>query len=558
MPKKKTQEDVIYEFHVIHGERYDYSLVEYVSSSNKISVLCKTHDKFEITPSHHKKGVGCRSCYFESQRISKEEFLCRSQQHFADRYDYSFITNVTQSDGKVKIICREHNKIFFQQVKTHMRGHTGCKQCLSLILSGPQKDRGRIISKEDLNNLFIERAENIHGAKYDYSKFNYVNSSTKGEIVCPRHGSFWQLSTNHLKGHDCPNCSRESQSEGSFKSKCKELGVNYWRALKRREAGFIEEKIFEKEYVRNIRKAGSITIYGIKYPNLKEAIRALQPVASSRTIGRWIREGLKPEDAFSRIPNPGYSEGIIYLVTHIESGKKYIGLTIQTLERRWKHHIEQAISGRIKTEESLHHAIRKYGAEAFEIHQIDEGTSKRDLEDKERCWIIKLKTLVPSGYNISTGGVSGGSNRKKIDIDDQVFGSVGQAAAYLSETRNISLSAAKKRISQGKINVKAPAKRGESLIKTKSYRAWSQIIHGAINPRSKSYIPGLEIYEPWRDFKYFLSEVGHPPQDNMAFSRLNKSEGFFPDNCAWITKSESSIINAEHMIKNGKFRRSKE
>jgi hypothetical protein len=52
-----------------------------------------------------------------------------------------------------------------------------------------------------------------------------------------------------------------------------------------------------------------------------------------------------------------------------------------------------------------------------------------------------------------------------------------------------------------------------------------------------------------------LEDVGNPSQENMAFSRLDKEKGFFPDNCAWMTKSESSRINTNHMKKTGKFKR---
>ncbi|PSB19251.1 excinuclease ABC subunit C [Phormidesmis priestleyi ULC007] len=555
MPSKKTQQQLIAEFHQAHGDYYDYSSVEYVNSPLKIRVICPIHGEFEISPGHHKNGVGCRKCYFESQKILKEELVHRSQKHFGNRYDYSLFIELPKSGEQVSILCREHNIIFLQEPRNHIGGHTGCPECLSITLAGSQQERGEVKSKEDLNNLFVERARNVHGNKYDYSQFKYLTVDKKGRIFCPKHGEFWQTPSNHLRGTNCPSCSRDSQRETTFKNKCKELGVNYWRSLKRREAGLSEEKIFDKEYVRGSRKVGEIIVFGVKYPNLKEAIRCLNPLASRRTIARWIRAGIPPEEAFDRIPNPGYAEGIIYLVTHKKSGKQYVGLTIQTLERRWKYHVEQAFAGYIKGNESLHYALRENGSDAFEIRQIDRGTSKKDLEKKEREWIKKLGTLIPNGYNISTGGVSGGSNKKVTCIDDIRFESVEKAAIYLSETRNISLSAAKKRISQCRVNVKTIAKPGESLTKTKAYKAWSRIIHGALNPKSKEYIPRLEIYDSWRDFKQFLRDVGNPPEESMAFSRIDKDEGFFPDNCAWLTKSESSIINAEYMKKKGKLGR---
>ena len=118
---------------------------------------------------------------------------------------------------------------------------------------------------------------------------------------------------------------------------------------------------------------------------------------------------MTPEEAFDRIPNPGYAKGIIYLITNTVNNKKYVGLTVQTLERRWKYHKEQAKANHIKNSESLHSAIRKFGSESFIVEQIDSGTTKRDLEKKEISWIKKINSIVPFGYNISTGGVSGGA-----------------------------------------------------------------------------------------------------------------------------------------------------
>jgi predicted GIY-YIG superfamily endonuclease len=425
------------------------------------------------------------------------------------------------------------------------------------MLAGSQEKRGAFKSKEDLKTEFIERARDVHGNKYDYSNFDYLKSNIKGKIFCSEHGEFWQTPSNHLRGTKCQICSCKNRKESTFKKKCNELGVDYWRALKRREAGLPEEKIFEEGYVRNSRKIGEIKVFGVNYPNLEEAVRRLNPPASSHTIGRWIREGMTPEEAFERIPNPGYANGVIYLITHTASGKQYVGLTIQTLERRWKYHVEQALAGYIKGDESLHYAIRQYGLDAFEIRQIDQGISKENLENKEKQWIKKLRTLVPFGYNISSGGVSGGSNKKTTYIDGIYFESVEKAAEYLSATRNISLCAAKKRISQGRVDVKTLAKPGESLIKTKAYKTWSRIIHGALNPKSKEYIPGLEIYAPWRNFENFLQDVGNPPEQGIAFSRLDKDKGFFPDNCAWLTKSESSKINVNYMKQKGKLGRKK-
>lgn len=342
-------------------------------------------------------------------------------------------------------------------------------------------------------------------------------------------------------------------SHESFKDKCWRLGVDYYRSLKRRQAGHPDETIFAEGYIRHTRDGNAVTVHGVIYPNFEEARRALDAPAATHTIRRWIAKGMAPEEAFTRIPNPGYANGIIYLITHRVSQKQYVGLTVQTLERRWQYHKEHAQAGKIQGMHSLHAAIREHGAEAFDVCQIDAGTTKQDLEQKERWWIAHYKTLIPHGYNISSGGVSGGSNKKSIVVDGIRFASIGQAEAYVAETRHINFEAASLRLRKNRLDVKTPAKPGQSVVKTKLYRVWSQIIHITTNPKAKDYIPGVAVHEPWRDFETFAQDVGQPASRAMVFVRLDKSRGFFPANCSWVTKSEAGRMTALHMKQQGLF-----
>ena len=79
--------------------------------------------------------------------------------------------------------------------------------------------------------------------------------------------------------------------------------------------------------------------------------------------------------------------------------------------------------------------------DAFDVQQIDQGTTKKGLEQKERQWIKTYGTLIPDGYNISPGGESGGSLRKPTIIDGLHFESVKEAIAYVARTRQINLDA---------------------------------------------------------------------------------------------------------------------
>lgn len=67
---QKTQNQFILDARKVHGDRYDYSLVEYTNNTIKIEIICKKHGIFLQTPANHLQGQGCPIC---SDRVSKPE-----------------------------------------------------------------------------------------------------------------------------------------------------------------------------------------------------------------------------------------------------------------------------------------------------------------------------------------------------------------------------------------------------------------------------------------------------------------------------------------------------
>ena len=69
------------------------------------------------------------------------------------------------------------------------------------------------------SETFIEKAKQIHGDIYDYSKVEYINNKTKVCVVCPIHGEFWITPSNHLLGRGCKECGKIKQQENAKKRK---------------------------------------------------------------------------------------------------------------------------------------------------------------------------------------------------------------------------------------------------------------------------------------------------------------------------------------------------
>ena len=73
-------------------------------------------------------------------------------------------------------------------------------------------------------NIFISKANKIHGDKYDYSNVNYINAKTKINIICKIHGEFEQNPSNHLKKHNCQKCAKNFKLDTlGFIEKAKEI-----------------------------------------------------------------------------------------------------------------------------------------------------------------------------------------------------------------------------------------------------------------------------------------------------------------------------------------------
>ena len=171
-----------------HGDKYDYSLVNYNSVNDKIKIICPTHGEFEQVLKTHMDGAGCSKCS-NNFKSNTDEFINKAKEKHGDKYDYSLV-NYTNSHNKIKIICPIHGE-FEQSPKSHLKGHE-CNKCNGNIL---------------LNiNEIIKRGENIHKNKYDYSISEYIGFDNKINIVCPIHGQFEQLVNNHLQGKGCKKC----------------------------------------------------------------------------------------------------------------------------------------------------------------------------------------------------------------------------------------------------------------------------------------------------------------------------------------------------------------
>ena len=146
-----------------------------------------------------------------------EDFIKKSQQIHNNKYDYSKVEYINNRT-KVCIICPEHGE-FWQTPHSHLSG-CGCCKC-----KYDQSKQRLLLTTED----FINKAIQIHGDKYTYSKVNYIGAEEKVCIICPKHVEFLQRPSWHLSVYGCPKCYDERRGANlrddltTFISKAKQI-----------------------------------------------------------------------------------------------------------------------------------------------------------------------------------------------------------------------------------------------------------------------------------------------------------------------------------------------
>src|ERR1035437_7669234 len=56
-----------------HGDKYNYSLVNYINNKTKVKIICPTHGDFEQRADKHLQGHGCRKCAIDLRKVKHKK-----------------------------------------------------------------------------------------------------------------------------------------------------------------------------------------------------------------------------------------------------------------------------------------------------------------------------------------------------------------------------------------------------------------------------------------------------------------------------------------------------
>lgn len=144
----------------VHGDKYDYSRVNYVNNHTPICITCKEHGDFWQIPYSHLAGNGCPKCN-GGVAFDKDEFIRKANEVHNDFYDYSQV-DYKNAITKVKIICPKHGE-FWQRPSCHLKGQ-GCPKCKSsklenMVINTLLKNNIRFIFQAHIGTLGLKTVD---------------------------------------------------------------------------------------------------------------------------------------------------------------------------------------------------------------------------------------------------------------------------------------------------------------------------------------------------------------------------------------------------------------
>lgn len=127
----------------IHGKQYSYEQVEYKDSKTPVIIICSIHGKFFQKPNDHLNRCGCPKCAIENKKKTLEEFIKESKLLHGDKYDYSKVNYINTETKVCITCPRHGNFWMTPHNHLQHRGCPKCKQSkMEIFVEKCLKDNG--------------------------------------------------------------------------------------------------------------------------------------------------------------------------------------------------------------------------------------------------------------------------------------------------------------------------------------------------------------------------------------------------------------------------------
>ena len=152
-----TKEEFIKKSKLVHGEKYNYSLVNYVNAKTPVDIICPYHGIFKQTPDKHTHGQGCPKCS-KNYKPTLKEFIDKCRRVFGDKYDYSH-TEYVNKDTPINVVCCKCGEHFTVTPHNHIIHKEGCPHCrqskMEMTIENSLKERDIVFERQKVFDWLV-------------------------------------------------------------------------------------------------------------------------------------------------------------------------------------------------------------------------------------------------------------------------------------------------------------------------------------------------------------------------------------------------------------------
>ena len=109
----------------IHGDKYDYSKVNYINRYTKVTIICPKHGEFQMQPGNHLDGERCPYCA-KKYKMPQYEFIEKVKEIYGNKYDYS---KTIYNGASKNIVCNCPIHGEFEKRACEFLQGKGCPMC---------------------------------------------------------------------------------------------------------------------------------------------------------------------------------------------------------------------------------------------------------------------------------------------------------------------------------------------------------------------------------------------------------------------------------------------
>lgn len=379
---KLTTEEFIKKAREVHGDRYDYSKVEYVNSKTKVRIICSEHGEFLQLPSNHLRSNGCPICA-KIATVTKLT-IWTYDACFAEAQKYSYRGDFEKGSPRAYSVAKANNWLDkFEWLIT-----------INKPLGYWTKERVfEEARKYTMRYLFSKGCRGAYGA-------------------AERNGWFKEMTWFEQPNRNKPKVwskdavfalAKQFETKIEFRKANKGAYNVAWRN------GWLEEMDWLDASVREPYSKEEVLTIARQYTTKTDFRKAVPNVYNSAQKKGWL------EDMTWFVTARKYDRHnyCIYVYTDEDNKVAYVGLTIDKKRRHYNHSTGYDKGGKV-TKSPVYQYFQSIYRPVPDPIYLEERLTASEAREKEHEWVIKYQEM---GYLLLNKGKTGAG-----------IGSLGSAA----------------------------------------------------------------------------------------------------------------------------------